>query len=255
MKSRGILFQGLVGTGRGSKSPETLAFSTLFCWQMRHIFVYCMMSSCIFGQKYPFLNKAYVRCHPWCPAHKVSWHSWMRLFLSSPVPGTYNLFPFVIRRSPSTQNCRVFPALARPKTVVSFQLWLVQRRLWPMGLYVNVLWWLRFDASILLDWIWANMHRAACFPFWMSASASWLLFPILCSNLKSNLANDSCYRACFAVNFSWSKKWQMALLSVFTTNCDPKRYYLQTRRQWTTANISFPEIVYLLSASLSFRLS
>ena len=29
MKSRDTLSQGLVGTGRGSKSPETLAFSTL----------------------------------------------------------------------------------------------------------------------------------------------------------------------------------------------------------------------------------
>ena len=33
----------------------TLAFSTLSCWQMRHVLVYCMMSSRIFGQKYPFL--------------------------------------------------------------------------------------------------------------------------------------------------------------------------------------------------------
>ena len=49
MKSRDTLSQGLVGTGRGSKSPETLAFSTLSCWQMRHVLVYCIMSSRIFG--------------------------------------------------------------------------------------------------------------------------------------------------------------------------------------------------------------
>ena len=54
MKSRDTLSQGLVGIGRGSKSPETLAFSTLSCWQMRHVLVYCMMSSCIFSKKYPF---------------------------------------------------------------------------------------------------------------------------------------------------------------------------------------------------------
>ena len=58
MKSRDTLFQGLVGTGRGSKSPETLAFSTLSCWQARHVLVYCIMSSRLFGQKYPFLIKA-----------------------------------------------------------------------------------------------------------------------------------------------------------------------------------------------------
>ena len=55
IKSRDTLSQGLVGTDRGSKSPETLAFSTLSYWQMRHVLVYCMMSSRIFGQKYPFL--------------------------------------------------------------------------------------------------------------------------------------------------------------------------------------------------------
>ena len=32
IKSRDTLFQGLVGTGRGSKSLEILAFSTLSCW-------------------------------------------------------------------------------------------------------------------------------------------------------------------------------------------------------------------------------
>ena len=72
MKSRDTLFQCLFGTGRGSKSPETLAFSTLSCWQMRHVLVYYMMSSRIFDQKYPFFIKAYVRCHPGCPAHKAS---------------------------------------------------------------------------------------------------------------------------------------------------------------------------------------
>ena len=72
MKSRDTLSQGRVGTGRGSKSPETLAFSTLSCWQMRHVLVYCMMSSRMFGQKYPFFIRAYVLCHPGCPAHKVS---------------------------------------------------------------------------------------------------------------------------------------------------------------------------------------
>jgi len=54
MKSKDTFYQGLVCTGRGSKSPETLAFSTLSCWQMRHVLVYCMISSCIFGLKYPF---------------------------------------------------------------------------------------------------------------------------------------------------------------------------------------------------------
>ena len=72
MKSRDTLSQGLVGAGKGSKSPETLAFSTLSGWQMRHILVYYMMSSRIFGQKYPFFIRAYVLCHPGCPTHKVS---------------------------------------------------------------------------------------------------------------------------------------------------------------------------------------
>ena len=44
MKSSDILFQGLVGTDKGSRSLETLAFSTLSCWQMMHVFVYCIMS-------------------------------------------------------------------------------------------------------------------------------------------------------------------------------------------------------------------
>ena len=61
----------------------------------------------------------------------------MSFFLSSPVLGTYNMFPLVIRRSPSTKNCRVFPALASSTTALS------------MGLCVNVLWWCR-----------ASIHRS-----------------------------------------------------------------------------------------------
>ena len=60
---------------------------------------------------------------------------------------------------------------------------------------------------------------------------------------------------CFASNFGWSKKWQIALLYVFTMNCDPKRYCFQTRRlDHNQSFLSFSETVYLLSASsnLSF---
>ena len=49
MKSSDTLFQGLVGIGKGSRSLETLAFSTLSCWQMRHYVLYCIFSSLIFG--------------------------------------------------------------------------------------------------------------------------------------------------------------------------------------------------------------
>ena len=51
IQSMDTLSHGLVGTGKGSRSPATFAFSILSCWQMRHVFVYCMTSSLILGQK------------------------------------------------------------------------------------------------------------------------------------------------------------------------------------------------------------
>ena len=70
------LFQGLVCADKSSRSHETLVFSTLSCWKVRHFFVYCMISSHMFGQKYPYSKVdsivtlwRYVQDH--CPSQLV----------------------------------------------------------------------------------------------------------------------------------------------------------------------------------------
>ena len=42
---------GLVKISKGLRCLATFAFLTLSCWQMRHVFAYCMMSSHMLGEK------------------------------------------------------------------------------------------------------------------------------------------------------------------------------------------------------------
>lgn len=151
MISIDTLSQGCDDTVRSSRRPATLAFSILSYWLMRHVLVYCVISSRMGGQKYPFFNRAYVVCHHGWLVDKVSWHLYRSFFLRPLALGTYNQFPFVKNKFPSSQNCLVFPYFARLMIVG------LQGPFCKFSLMIS-----HIDRSTLLAWIWANMHMIAC---------------------------------------------------------------------------------------------
>ena len=104
---------------------------------MRHVLVYCMCRPTYLAKSTPFLLM-----HKFVATQGV----WPIKYHGIPEWASSSVLLFLERIICFRLSLEGLP---RPKTVVSSQLWLVQRWLWPMGLYVNALWWCR-----------ASIHRS-----------------------------------------------------------------------------------------------